>query len=95
MILKSKYFQVVMHMSGCTLGKNMLHLWQVMAGDLGELQTQHSQTLAKLDDYKRKHLELSHRLLKVLQVKTFYLSFIVFVYISHNFLLLYINTCLP
>ena len=38
---------------------------QVIAGDLGQLQTQHSQTLAKLDDYKRKHLELSHRLLKV------------------------------
>lgn len=36
-----------------------------MAGDLSELQTQHSQTLAKLDDYKRKHLELGHRLLKV------------------------------
>ncbi|PVD34818.1 hypothetical protein C0Q70_06096 [Pomacea canaliculata] len=38
----------------------------VMAGDLSELQTQHSQTLAKLDDYKRKHLELGHRLLKVI-----------------------------
>nr|KAG5707790.1 hypothetical protein BaRGS_015950 [Batillaria attramentaria] len=38
----------------------------VIAGDLGKLQTQHSQTLAKLDDYKRKHLELSHRLLKVI-----------------------------
>lgn len=38
---------------------------QVIAGDLSQLQTQHSQTLAKLDDYKRKHLELSHRLLKV------------------------------
>ncbi|KAL8558456.1 hypothetical protein ACOMHN_052273 [Nucella lapillus] len=37
----------------------------VVAGDLSQLQTQHSQTLAKLDDYKRKHLELSHRLLKV------------------------------
>ncbi|KAK7097934.1 nucleoporin p54-like [Littorina saxatilis] len=37
----------------------------VIAGDLGQLQTQHSQTLAKLDDYKRKHLELGHRLLKV------------------------------
>lgn len=38
----------------------------VIAADLSKLRTQHSQTLAKLDDYKRKHLELSHRLLKVI-----------------------------
>jgi len=38
----------------------------VIAGDLTALQTQHSTMLSKLEDYKRKYLELGHRLLKVI-----------------------------
>ena len=38
---------------------------QVIASDLSSLQTQHSTMLSKLEDYKRKDLELGHRLLKV------------------------------
>ena len=36
-----------------------------MAEDLTELQTKHSNMLAKLEEYKRKHLELGHSLLQV------------------------------
>ncbi|XP_005112153.1 nucleoporin p54 isoform X2 [Aplysia californica] len=38
----------------------------VIAGDLTDLQTQHSTMLSKLEDCKRKDLELGHRLLKVI-----------------------------
>lgn len=38
----------------------------VIACDLTALQTQHSTMLSKLEDYKRKYLELGHRLLKVI-----------------------------
>ena len=38
---------------------------QLVAEDLSAFQTKQSNMLAKLDEYKRKHLELSHRLLQV------------------------------
>lgn len=44
----------------------------VIAGDLGTLQTQHSTMLSKLEDYKRKDLELGHRLLKVIAKQEIY-----------------------
>ncbi|ESO89471.1 hypothetical protein LOTGIDRAFT_192964 [Lottia gigantea] len=37
-----------------------------MGEDLSELQNKHSNMLAKLEEYKRKHLELGHRLLQVI-----------------------------
>ncbi|KAK3798088.1 hypothetical protein RRG08_034644 [Elysia crispata] len=44
----------------------------VIAGDLSNLQTQHSTMLSKLEDYKRKDLELGHRLLKVISKQEIY-----------------------
>lgn len=44
----------------------------VIAGDLSNLQTQHSTMLSKLEDYKRKDLELGHRLLKVITKQEIY-----------------------
>ncbi|WAR00810.1 NUP54-like protein [Mya arenaria] len=38
----------------------------LMAEGLSEFQTKQSNMLAKLDEYKRRHLELSHRLLQVI-----------------------------
>ncbi|KAK3576887.1 hypothetical protein CHS0354_012945 [Potamilus streckersoni] len=38
----------------------------LIAEDLSDSQTKHSNMLAKLEDYKRKQLELGHRLLKVI-----------------------------
>ncbi|BFZ15315.1 hypothetical protein BsWGS_18354 [Bradybaena similaris] len=44
----------------------------VISGDIVNLQTQHSTMLAKLEDYKRKDLELGHRLLKVIVKQEIY-----------------------
>ncbi|CAG5135324.1 unnamed protein product [Candidula unifasciata] len=44
----------------------------VISGDITQLQTQHSTMLAKLEDYKRKDLELGHRLLKVIVKQEIY-----------------------
>ncbi|CAL1539358.1 unnamed protein product [Lymnaea stagnalis] len=44
----------------------------VIASDLSDLQTQHSTMLSKLEDYKRKDLELGHRLLKVVVKQEIY-----------------------
>ncbi|KAH9496040.1 Nuclear pore complex protein Nup54 [Bulinus truncatus] len=44
----------------------------VIASDLSDLQTQHSTMLSKLEDYKRKELELGHRLLKVIVKQEIY-----------------------
>ncbi|RUS82171.1 hypothetical protein EGW08_010053 [Elysia chlorotica] len=44
----------------------------VIAVDLSNLQTQHSTMLSKLEDYKRKDLELGHRLLKVISKQEIY-----------------------
>ncbi|KAK6976785.1 nucleoporin p54 [Biomphalaria glabrata] len=44
----------------------------VIASDLSDLQTQHSTMLSKLEDHKRKDLELGHRLLKVIVKQEIY-----------------------
>ncbi|XP_059154132.1 nucleoporin p54-like [Physella acuta] len=44
----------------------------VIASDLADLQTQHSTMLSKMEDYKRKDLELGHRLLKVIVKQEIY-----------------------
>jgi len=44
----------------------------VIAGDLTSLQSQHSTMLSKLDDYKRKELDLGRRLLKVIVKQELY-----------------------
>ncbi|KAL4230131.1 Nuclear pore complex protein Nup54 [Mactra antiquata] len=44
----------------------------LIAQDLTEFQNKQSNMLAKLDEYKRKHLELSHRLLQVIVKQEIY-----------------------
>ena len=50
-----------------------------MTDEVSKLQTAHSTTLAKLTQYKRKHLELGHRVLEVISLNyiiSFLLSFL-------------------
>ncbi|XP_046561465.1 nucleoporin p54-like isoform X2 [Haliotis rubra] len=44
----------------------------VMSGDLTDLQNKHSNMLARQEEYKRKHLELGHRLLQVIVKQEIY-----------------------
>ena len=47
--------------------KNFIFLlfWQLIAQELNELQNKHRNTVARVEEAKRKHLNLGHRLLKV------------------------------
>ena len=44
---------------------NGLINWQVITQDVAGLQRDHSNMLSKIEQYKRKQLELSHRVLQV------------------------------
>lgn len=46
---------------------NRVFFSQLISEEIAELQHNHATTMAKLAQFKRKHLELSHRILEVLK----------------------------
>ena len=49
-----------------------MYMFQIITADIADLQRKHSNMMSRTEQYKRKHLELGHRVLQVMVKQEIY-----------------------